>query len=150
MHFEMKPEDLKNKVKDYWEAEVCGTRFVQENKNEEYYQQIERTRYEAEYYIPDFARFKESSGKRVLEIGVGAGTDFIQWIRAGAYPVGIDLTEAAISATKKRLEQEQIPSSCYELHQKDAENLPFADNSFDIVYSHGVLHHTPNTSQALK
>lgn len=142
-------ESLKKEVKDHWETEVCGTRFADEEKQDEYFQTIERTRYEAETYIPNFARFDTSKGQKVLEIGVGAGTDFIQWIRQGANPTGVDMTNAAISTTQERLKREKVSEERYELVQGDAENLQFTDNLFDVVYSHGVLHHTPNTRKAL-
>ncbi|MDH3692154.1 MAG: class I SAM-dependent methyltransferase [Gammaproteobacteria bacterium] len=143
-------DQLKSEVKEHWESEVCGTRFAEDEKQDEYFQTIERTRYDAEPYIPGFAKFDTSNGKEVLEIGVGAGTDFIQWIRQHAKPTGIDMTSAAISITRERLNRENVSEDRYTLTQGDAENLQFPDQSFDVVYSHGVLHHTPNTVKALQ
>ena len=82
----------------------------------------------------------------MLEIGVGLGTDFVRFARAGAKVTGIDLTEAAAALVRRRLELEGLSG---DVRAADAEALPFADGSFDLVYSWGVLHHTPDTERAL-
>ena len=104
--------------------------------------EIARNRYALEPYIGDFARFPEATGKRVLKIGVGAGSDFANWRRHAGHATGVDLTEAGIALTAERLALEGVPPGRYTLRTADAEALPFADGSFDIVYSWGVLHHT--------
>jgi ubiquinone/menaquinone biosynthesis C-methylase UbiE len=80
-----------------------------------------------------------------LEVGVGAGTDHLSFVRAGASCHGVDLTAAAIETTRRRLELAGLTS---DLRVSDAEALPFADESFDLVYSWGVIHHTPDTRRA--
>ena len=80
-------------------------------------------------------------------MGVGAGTDFLQWVRAGAYATGVDLTPEAIANTQARLELYGLRAQ--ELLVADAENLPFPNNSFDLVYSWGVIHHSPDTPRCL-
>ncbi|MBM4343314.1 MAG: class I SAM-dependent methyltransferase [Deltaproteobacteria bacterium] len=140
------PQQLKSDVRAHWTAEPCGTREVGGPDRRAYFDQIERERYELEPFIPRFAGFAEARGKKVLEIGVGAGTDFIQWLRNGADATGIDLTDHGIALTRERAALEGFSP---ELRQGDAESLPFADNTFDIVYSYGVLHHTPDTEKAV-
>ena len=113
----------------------------------EFFERIEAHRYTKEWHIPEAADFDGAHGLRVLEIGCGLGTDGAQFAKAGAYYTGIDLTEAAIELARRRFE-------CSGLHGEfrvaDAENLDFADGSFDLVYSHGVLHHTPDTARAVQ
>jgi ubiquinone/menaquinone biosynthesis C-methylase UbiE len=77
---------------------------------------------------------------------VGAGTDFVQWVRAGANATGVDLTEQGVALTRERLDLEGRQAN---VNTADAERLPFEDESFDIVYSWGVLHHSPDTRQAI-
>ena len=84
----------------------------------------------------------------MLEIGVGGGVDFASWLRAGAKAVGIDLTEAGVRLTKQRITALGFSEDSYSLNTGDAEDLAFEDESFDLVYSYGVLHHTPNTEKA--
>jgi SAM-dependent methyltransferase len=84
----------------------------------------------------------------VLEVGFGAGTDFIQWLRVGAKVSGIDLTEEALANFRHRIQVYGLPEP-ESLQVADAEHLPFASNTFDLGYSWGVLHHTPNADQAI-
>jgi len=141
------PGELKAKVKSYWELEPCGTRGLPTEDRREFFEQLERERYQLEPYIPSFAQFDSAQGKRILEIGVGAGTDFIQWVRAGAQATGIDLTDQGINLVRERLQLEGLSA---ELKVADAEHLPFDSETFDLVYSYGVIHHTPNTIKAVQ
>ena len=83
----------------------------------------------------------------VLEVGCGLGTDGAQFAKAGANYTGIDLTDAAVDLARRRFELFQLPGT---FRVADAERLDFPDNTFDIVYSHGVLHHTPDTAAAVR
>jgi SAM-dependent methyltransferase len=137
----------KEAVRDYWEAEPCGSSLSEAGPgSKEFFDEIETTRYRLEPFIPEFAQFERWRGKRVLEVGVGLGTDFVRFARAGATLTGIDLSEASIELVRSRLALERLDA---DLHVADAEALPFSDRSFDLVYSWGVLHHTPDTKQAL-
>jgi ubiquinone/menaquinone biosynthesis C-methylase UbiE len=150
----------KSAVANYWNSHVCETdeywkavarteRLSPYSKyTKEYFEAIEENRYLGQADIFAIAQFTRYRGKKVLEIGVGAGTDFLQWVRAGADTFGVDLTEAAIEMTSRRLAQYGL--KCCELRVADAENLPFADGFFDLVYSWGVLHHTPDTVRAIE
>jgi ubiquinone/menaquinone biosynthesis C-methylase UbiE len=141
---------LKSSVRDHWENETCGTRYGDGADRLAWFREIARTRYDLEPYIADFAKFSDASGKSVLEIGVGAGSDFLQWCRAADHATGVDLTEAGIALTRERLSLEDIPATKFALRTADAEALPFDANTFDIIYSWGVLHHTPRTDQAYR
>jgi ubiquinone/menaquinone biosynthesis C-methylase UbiE len=142
--------ELKQQVRSHWEQEVCGTRFAVSPDRQRFFEEISRARYAHESYIPGFADFMAYRGKRVLEIGVGAGSDFERWVQGGAHATGIDLTESAIALTRERLRLRGVPDEAYRLAVSDAERLDFADASFDLVYAHGVLHHTPDTEAALR
>jgi ubiquinone/menaquinone biosynthesis C-methylase UbiE len=110
------------------------------------FERIELERYALEPYIPVFAQFCSGRGKNVLEVGIGVGTDFVNWVRNGAKAWGVDLTREAVSLTAKRLQLESLSAHVL---QADAENLPFPSNYFDIVYSYGALHHSPDTARAV-
>ena len=86
------------------------------------------------------------AGRDVLEVGVGLGADHQRFAAVGACLTGVDLTERAVAHTGQRLAASGLSSH---LQPADAENLPFANDSFDIVYSWGVLHHSPNTPKAI-
>lgn len=112
----------------------------------EWFKRIEDYRYEVEPVIHSVAQFTRHRGQRLLEVGVGAGTDHVQWARAGAECYGVDLTDAAILTTRWHLELYGLSSH---LQRMDAEELQFADNFFDIVYSWGVIHHADNPQRVI-
>jgi SAM-dependent methyltransferase len=139
--------DLKERVRAFWQAHPCGTKFSDaEMGTPEFFERVEAHRYDKEWHIPRAADFAGMRGLRVLEIGCGLGTDGAQFAKAGADYTGIDLTEAAIELARTRFEVSGLKG---EFRVADAENLDFADASFDRVYSHGVLHHTPDTARAV-
>jgi ubiquinone/menaquinone biosynthesis C-methylase UbiE len=141
-------ETLKQQVRDFWNAESCGERYaIGPDMAAALAEQASR-RYQLEPYLRPFARFHEGAGKDVLEIGVGMGADHLEWASASPRTLtGVDLTPRAVSFTSARLEAAGRHSN---LRVADAEQLPFDDASFDIVYSWGVLHHSPNTALAIR
>ncbi|HEX8845841.1 MAG TPA: class I SAM-dependent methyltransferase [Pyrinomonadaceae bacterium] len=140
--------NLKERVRAFWQKNPCGTKFTDaEMGTRAFYERVEEHRYEKEWHIPAAAAFESASGLRVLEIGCGLGTDGAQFAKAGAIYTGVDLTDAAVELARKRFELFGLQG---EFRTADAENLDFADESFDLVYSHGVLHHTPDTVRAVR
>jgi SAM-dependent methyltransferase len=140
--------DRKTEVRGFWGAASCGEVYAEGRSAEEQLRRQAEVRYRLEPYIRGFARFEEGAGKDVLEIGVGMGADHLEWARtAPRRLVGVDLTSRAVAWTAQRLASQGLSS---ELREADAERLPFPDNSFDIVYSWGVLHHSPDPAQAFR
>ncbi|MBW8886641.1 MAG: class I SAM-dependent methyltransferase [Fibrobacteres bacterium] len=135
--------DLNSEVRKHWENRSCGTweEIVGDapEKSLEWFQRVENHRYSVEPCIHAVAQFTRHHGKKILEIGVGAGTDHLQWARAGAICHGVDLTDAAIANARAHLGHYGFES---DLRRIDAESLPFPDASFDLVYSWGVIHHS--------
>lgn len=131
--------ELKEKVAEFWNAEPCGTRYLDGKLN---FEKQARTRYALESYIPAFAGFDQSARLRVLEIGVGLGADYERWLKAGAAATGIDVSAASLDQTRRRCEACGLKP---DLRLADAESLPFEDGAFDVVYSYGVMHHSPDT-----
>lgn len=140
--------NLKERVRAFWQANPCGVKFADAAPGTRlFYERVEEHRYRTEWHIPEAANFQGARGKRVLEIGCGLGTDGAQFAQAGAHYTGVDLTEAAIELARKRFELFGLQGN---FQTADAERLDFADDTFDIVYSHGVLHHTPGTDVAVR
>ena len=85
----MNEERLKGQIKEYWNREICGTAVASSEKySRQYFDEIEDSRYSIEPEVFSFAQFTRFRCQKVLEVGVGAGTDFIQWVRAGAKAYG--------------------------------------------------------------
>lgn len=141
-------EELKERVRVFWQAHPCGTKFSDaEIGTPEFFERVEAHRYQKEWHIPTAADFANTRGLRVLEIGCGMGTDGAQFAKAGANYTGIDLTDAAVELARRRFEVSGLKG---EFRIADAERLDFTDESFDLVYSHGVLHHTPDIEAAVR
>ncbi|HEY9283286.1 MAG TPA: class I SAM-dependent methyltransferase [Pyrinomonadaceae bacterium] len=140
---------LKEQVRAFWQSHPCGTKFTEgvELGSPEFFRRVEEFRYAKEGHILAAADFASAGGLRVLEIGCGLGTDGVQFARAGADYTGVDLTEAAVELARHNFEWRDLPGR---FQTADAENLEFADSTFDLVYSHGVLHHTPDTARAVR
>jgi SAM-dependent methyltransferase len=141
-------DNLKERVRAFWQANPCGVKFADAAPGtRHFYELVEAHRYTKEWHIPGAADFAGARGLKVLEIGCGLGTDGAQFAEAGADYTGVDLTEAAVELARKRFELFKLPGT---FQTADAENLNFADEGFDLVYSHGVLHHTPDTEKAIR
>lgn len=140
-------DKTKKMVHDFWNEAACGEQLYLDGSDRIAYLEQMRKRYVLEPYIENFAQFDASRDLDVLEIGVGLGADHQRFAQAGARLTGVDLTERAVGHTQKRLQLFGLKS---ELKKADAELLPFNDESFDLVYSWGVLHHSPNTAQAIE
>ena len=137
----------KRAVRSFWEHQPCGAKTTEAPEGTgQFFAEVELRRQELEPFIERYADFRSTTGQDVLEIGVGLGTDFVRFARAGARIRGVDLTTTAVRLVTQRLAQEGLEG---EVEVADAEQLPFPDRSFDVVYSWGVLHHTPDTAAAI-
>jgi ubiquinone/menaquinone biosynthesis C-methylase UbiE len=141
---DVKDQDLKDQVREFWNSDPCGSRYLE---GAEDFEAHARARYALEPYISEFAKFAQSRGLRVLEIGVGMGADYLEWLKAGARVSGVDLSSASLERAGRRCELAGYES---DLQRADAEHLPFPANTFDVVYSYGVMHHSPDTAQCLR
>jgi len=141
---------LNDEVRAFWEKEPCGTGegivggITPGTLG--WYEAVEEHRYRVEPFIHSIAQFTRYHGKMLLEVGVGAGTDHLQWARAGAICNGVDLTAAAIETTRRRFALYGLRT---ELKHIDAEKLPYPDATFDVVYSWGVIHHSEHPQAIL-
>lgn len=140
----LKHPDLKHEVEKFWNSDPCGTRYLD---GQDDFEAHSRARYELEPYIPEFAQFAASRDLKVLEIGVGMGADYLEWLKAGAQATGIDMSSASLERARRRCESAGFVP---DLRVADAEHLPFTDESFDVVYSYGVMHHSPDTERCLR
>ena len=137
-----------DRVKAFWEASPCGAKHASSPEGtREFFTEVEQHRYELEPFIAQYAGFAQTTGKRVLEIGVGLGTDFVRFVRAGANATGVDLTEHGVHLVRRRLALEGLDA---DVLVADAEQLPFPDDHFDVVFAWGVLHHTSDPDAAIR
>jgi ubiquinone/menaquinone biosynthesis C-methylase UbiE len=135
------------RVRAFWNTEPCGTHFVPEySDRRDFFRKYREFRYRTEWHIPVFAAFEQARGKRVLEIGCGNGADGAMFATHGARYIGVDLTTEALRATSEHFAAEGLEG---EFEEHNAEQLGFDHACFDMVYSFGVLHHTPDPVAAV-
>lgn len=142
-------DDYKQRAREQWSANPCGASAARDCEfgTREYFDAIETYRYEIESpWMKRLIGFDRYKGKRLLEVGFGTGTDLVQFARGGAQATGVDLTPRSIEIARRRFEVYGLRG---EFAIGDGENLAFPDSSFDVVYSFGVLHHTPDTERAI-
>ena len=145
---------MENNIKDFWQTHPCGADLVGDLNEEtraeyeDFFDRYDDYRYWTEPHILSNLDMIDFSGKGVLEIGLGQGADAEQIARRGGMFCGVDLTEEAVKRTKMRFSMHDL--SYERIEQASALDLPFADDSFDIVFSHGVLHHIPEIKLAEK
>jgi ubiquinone/menaquinone biosynthesis C-methylase UbiE len=140
----------KVRAREQWGQDPCGAEYDREHElgTREFFDRIEQHRY-SQYapWMPRVMGFDKFRGARLLEIGCGMGTDLLQFARGGARCTGIDLTPRSVAITRHRF---ALYGEDGAFMMGDAERLPFASDTFDVVYSNGVLHHTPDTPGAIR
>jgi ubiquinone/menaquinone biosynthesis C-methylase UbiE len=140
-------DPYKLQTQAHWNAEACGSQEAGdvEPLSLEWYKDIERYRYQ-EYapWMAEVMEFSRHAGEDVLEIGGGVGTDLAQFAAGGARVVDVDLSAGHLEHAQRNFALRGLAGRF--VHH-DAETLPFDDASFDLVYSNGVIHHTPNTAR---
>ena len=136
-------------VKEFWDKRPCNINHSKKKFcTKEYFDEIEKKKYFVEHHIPDFAEFKKWHNKKVLEIGCGIGTDAINFARSGADYTGVELSKKSLKITKRRFQIFKLKGNFFSLN---AENISkYIHSKYDLIYSFGVIHHTPNPRQVIK
>ena len=139
-------------IQAFWQAHPCGDHQVGgldqafRGDYETFFLQYDALRYSREGHILGCLDGINFQGAKLLEIGLGEGADSEQIIRRGARWSGLDLTAESVARLHTRLQLRRLPYD--ELKQGSALAIPYPDNAFDKVFSHGVLHHIPDVRLA--
>lgn len=138
-------------VQSYWNARPCNIRHsTQPIGTKDYFDEVEKRKYFVEPHIPAFARFERWKEKKVLEIGCGIGTDTINFARSGAFVTAVDLSDQSLLLAQQRAKVFGLEKNI-SFHQANVEelNASVPVQSYDLIYSFGVIHHTPNPGNAI-
>ena len=138
------------KVRAYWGKKNIPQQWYSRREpfTLAWFNELSYKRYTRYYeHIKKESEFEYHPGEKVLEVGCGIGTDLLEFAKGGAHVTGVDLGPDQITLTKLNFDLHGLPYD--EIREANAEQLPFEDNSFDVVYSIGVIHHTPDTRKAV-
>lgn len=134
-------------VREFWNQKPCDSEISDEDHSKRaYYEAIEQDRYTYQGHINDILNWIQWKDKAVLEVGTGVGTDARNIIRRGGRYHGINVDQGSVDATKKALGVFALEGN---VTQCSATELFFPDNSIEVVYSFGVIHHIPDAEQAV-
>jgi ubiquinone/menaquinone biosynthesis C-methylase UbiE len=111
-----------------------------------FFRELDEYRYDKLNYLPRLVDFNSYRGKNLLEIGCGAGVDLVRFACAGAIVTGVDLSTTSIELARKNFEQNGLDA---DLQIMNGEALQFADDTFDVVYAHGVLQYTADANRMI-
>ena len=139
-------EEARQQAQAQWNANPCGAVDTTEY-DRAFFSRVETERYRDQYWMRDVFDYTSFRGKRLLEIGVGLGTDLKQFGRAGAECYGADITDTHLELTARNFELEGLH---VDLRKADATRLPYPDGFFDCVYSFGVIHHIPDVDAVVR
>ncbi len=138
-------------VRDFWDSTPCNIRHSDKKIGEKrYFEEVEQRKYFVEPHIPRLAEFERWKGKRVLEIGCGIGTDTMNFARAGADVTAVDLSDRSREIARERARVLGVTNVRFVNGNAERLRESLAVQPYDLVYSFGVIHHTPNPDVALR
>src|SRR5467141_4430923 len=141
-----------DQVRRYWDQRPCNIRHSPKPVGtRQYFDEVERRKYIVEPHIPRFAEFPRWRDKRVLEIGCGIGTDTMNFARNAASVTAVDLSEKSLEMARKRAEVYGLADRIRFYHgsaEQMEQGVP--PQTFDLIYSFGVIHHTPHPERVLE
>lgn len=141
-------EEKLNQIKEYWNRRIHDMEMTDYAPGTiGFFEDLESYRYEKLNYLPRLVDFRAFRGKKILEIGCGIGTDLVRFAQGGAQVTGVDLSETAIGLARQNFELHELKA---DLKVGNGESLEFPDDSFDVVYAHGVLQYTADISKMLE
>lgn len=137
-------------VKRFWDRRPCNIRHSNAPiGTKTYFDEVEARRYFVEPHIPNFCEFESWQNRRVLEIGCGIGTEAVNFVRGGASYTGLELSEESLRIAQQRFSLFELPGR-FILGDAEEADKYFSDETFDLIYSFGVLHHTLDIQNALR
>lgn len=140
-------DTIKNVYK-FWNDRPCNIHHSNKTiGTKEYFQEVTNRKYTIEPHIIEFADFKKYDKKFVLEVGCGIGTASQSFIESGAIYSGIDLSDKSVEIANQRLNVFNLSGTIFQANIEELNNVN--NTFFDLIYSFGVLHHTPNIEKAI-
>lgn len=129
-------------VRNYWDRHIHDLEITRHPVGTPgFFADLDQYHFEKLHHLLRLVDFDAWKGKRVLEVGCGAGTDLARFAKGGAVVTGVDVAASAIELAKQNFAQQGLQG---EVRIADGEQLPFEAGTFDLVYAHGVVQYTPD------
>ena len=142
-----RPGSTVDTVHDFWQSHINNEYYTgAERASDSYFNDIEERRYRTHYHLGELFESMDGRDQRLLEVGCGIGVDSIQLAKRGFQVTAVDLTENALAVAKQFAARRE---ATVDFRLGNAEGLDFPGESFDAVYSFGVLHHTPDIERSV-
>jgi len=143
----MSQQNMITRITAYWDEHIHDLAITTHPVGSSgFFQQLDDYRYDKLNYLPRLVDFSSYRGKSLLEVGCGAGIDLVRFAREGVNVTGIDLSTTSIELARKNIEHNGLKA---DLQVMNGESMEFPDNSFDIVYAHGVLQYTSDAKKMI-
>jgi len=134
-------------VRTYWDTHIHDLEITRHPVGSRgFFDDLDQYHFEKLHHLLRLVDFEGYAGRSVLEVGCGAGVDLARFARGGATVTGVDVARSAIALARANFEQQGLNA---DLRVADGESLPFADNSFDLVYAHGVVQYTADPKRLI-
>jgi ubiquinone/menaquinone biosynthesis C-methylase UbiE len=129
-----------DEVRQYWEKHIHDLEITRHPVGSRgFFDDLDQYHFEKLHHLLRLVDFNGYRGKAVLEVGCGAAVDLARFARGGAVCTGVDLAASAIELARVNFQQQGLSA---DLRVANGEALPFPDNTFDLVYAHGVVQYT--------
>ena len=135
-------------VRDYWDRHIHDLEITTHAVGTPgFFADLDQYHFEKLHHLLRLVDFDGYRGRRVLEVGCGAGTDLVRFARGGAEVTGVDLSPSAIALARQNFQQQGLQA---DLQVADGERLPFEDGRFALVYAHGVVQYTAHPAALVR
>jgi SAM-dependent methyltransferase len=131
-----------DEVRAYWDRHIHDLEITRHPVGSRgFFDDLDEYHFEKLHHLLRLVAFDGYRGRSVLEVGCGAAIDLARFARGGATATGVDLSASAIELARANFNQQGLQGR---FEVADGEHLPFPDNTFDLVYAHGVVQYTAN------
>ena len=138
-----------DEIQRYWNHRIHDLEMTREPVGTKaFFDDLDEYRFDKLRYLPRLVDFSGFRGQRLLEVGCGIGTDLVRFASGGARVTGVDLSQTAIDLAEQNLALHGTRAD--ELRVANAEALPYADSTFDVVYGHGVIQYTDDPARLVR
>jgi SAM-dependent methyltransferase len=130
-------------VRNYWNEHIHDLEISRQAPGSRaFFADLYQYHFEKLHHLLRLVDFDGYRGKRVLDVGCGAGTDLVRFAKGGALVSGVDISPSAVALARQNFSQQDLEA---DLREADGEHLPYADGTFDLVFAHGVVQYTPDS-----